>query len=298
VTDTRDRSKGTTEGEGALVGALAALLEPIAMLAVTRGLPYGTVEDLLRAAFVDAARCAQPPGAGTRIVSRVAAATGLARREVTRLLQAPRGPPAVRPAPATQVFTRWLSDPRLQDRRGRPMTLPRQGPAPSFEALARVVTQDVHPRTLLEELVRLGLVEARGDDVRVLRESVVAPPGSDRALAFLRSNVGDHLRASVANVLGPAPLHVEQAVFADHLSDESIAAFQAIAKAQWQAVLTAAVPRLQALVDADRAAGRRRDRRVRLGLYAYHDTMAQGAAPAPSPAPPPARASKRARKDR
>jgi hypothetical protein len=298
VTDTRDRSKGTNEGAGALIGALAALLEPIALLAVTRGLPYATVEDLLRAAFVEAARHAQPPEAGTRIVSRVATATGLTRREVTRLLQAPRGLPEVRPAPATQVFTRWLSDPRLHDRHGRPMTLPRQGPAPSFEALARAVTQDVHPRTLLEELVRLGLVEARDDDVRVLRESVVAPPGSDRALAFLRSNVGDHLRASVANVLGPVPRHVEQAVFADHLSDESMLAFQAIARAQWQAVLAATVPGLQALVDADRAAGRRRERRVRLGLYAYHDTMAQGTAPEAAPAPTPARAVKRTRKDR
>ncbi len=94
---------------------------------------------------------------------------------------------------------------------------------------------------------------------------------SERAYGFLASNVGDHLRAGVANVLAEAPPHVEQAVFADELSAESIAAFREIAKAQWQALLAASVPKLQALVDADAAAGRAADRRVRIGLYSYHE---------------------------
>jgi hypothetical protein len=305
VTDEHGNA-GKDRGQGALVGALAALLEPIARLAVARGLPCASVEDLLKAAFVEAARRAQPPSAGTRIVSRVATATGLTRREVTRLLGAAHARPAVRPAPATQVFTRWIADPRLRDRQGRPRPLRRQGTAPSFEALARAVTQDVHPRSLLDELVRLGLVAEHDDEVHVLRDSVVPAGGSDRALAFFASNVGDHLCAAVDNVLADTPPHVEQAVFADPLSDESMAAFGALAKAQWRQLLEAAVPQLQALVDADRVAGRTRTRRVRLGLYGYHAPMddAAGTTPAPpehagrAPAPKDApRPKRRARKD-
>ena len=63
-------------------------------------------------------------------------------------------------------------------------------------------------------------------------------------------------------------------MFADGLSAESLAAFHEIAKAQWQALLAASVPALQALVDADAAAGRTADRRVRIGLYTYHDATA------------------------
>ena len=273
---------GNESGQGALVGALAALLEPIARLAVARGLRCASVDDLLKAAFVEAARRAQPPTAGTRIVSRVATATGLTRREVTRLLGAAHARPAVRPAPATQVFTRWIADPRLRDRQGRPRPLRRQGAAPSFEALARAVTQDVHPRSLLDELVRLGLVAEHDDEVHVLRDSVVPAGGSDRALAFVGSNVGDHLRAAIDNVLADAPPHLEQAVFADRLSDESMAAFRTLARAQWQALLSATVPQLQALVDADREAGRERNQRVRLGIYAYQTPMDPATEP-PSP---------------
>ena len=260
-------------GGPALTGALAALLEPIAALAVARGLPFASVEDLLKAAFVDAARRAQPEAAGQRIVSRVSTATGLTRREVTRLFGTEGSRPPPRPSPATQVFTRWRADPALKNRRGQPITLPRQGAAPSFEALARSMTQDVHPRSLLDELCRLGLVSVEDDTVKLLRESVVASGDRDRAYGFLGGNVGDHLRAAVANVLAETPPHVEQAVFADELSVESMAAFRDIAKAQWQALLAATVPALQALVDADAASNRVRDRRVRIGLYTWNDTM-------------------------
>ena len=176
-------------GGAGLSGAIAALLQPIAELAVARGLPFAAVEELFKAAFVEAARRAQPESAGGRIVSRVATATGLTRREVTRLVEADDsagGPPPVRPSPATQVFTRWRADPALRDRRGRPRALPRQGPAPSFEALARSVTQDVHPRSLLDELCRLGLAEVVDDEVRLLRESVVAGRDSERAYRLSR----------------------------------------------------------------------------------------------------------------
>ena len=267
-------------GGPALTGALAALLEPIAALAVARGLPFASVEDLLKAAFVETARKAQPPEAGQRIVSRVATATGLTRREVTRLLVAEGGLPPPRPSPATQVFTRWRADPALKNRRGQPISLPRQGAAPSFEALARSVTQDVHPRSLLDELCRLGLVSVEDDTVKLLRDSVVAAGDTDRAYGFLGGNVGDHLRAAVANVLAETPPHVEQAVFADELSAESMAAFRDIAKAQWQTLLAATVPALQSLIDAAAAAARVRDRRVRIGFYTWNDLMAE-AAPAP-----------------
>jgi len=292
----------TAGGEG-LSAAIAALLQPIAELAVARGLPFAAVEELFKAAFVDAARRAQPESAGERIVSRVATATGLTRREVTRLVEADDkagGPQPVRPSPATQVFTRWRAEPALRDRRGRPRALPRQGPAPSFETLARSVTQDVHPRSLLDELCRLGLAEVVDDEVRLLRESVVAGRDSERAYAFLGSNVGDHLRASVANVLAETPPHLEQAVFADELSAESMVAFREIAKAQWLALLAAAVPKLQALVDGDAAAGRQRDRRVRIGLYTYHDAMSNppAATPPAAESSPAAKRRRPARKDR
>ena len=173
----------------ALLEALDALLAPLARLAVAKGMPCATVEDLLRRAFVRAAREAHPALPPHRRVSRIATATGLNRREVTRLTQPDTLPARRRPLSA-EVFARWIGEPQYRDARGRPRKLPRQGPAPSFEVLAQSVTRDVHPRSLLDELLRLGLAvfDAAGDRVKLVQDAFVPRGDSARMLGFDHSN--------------------------------------------------------------------------------------------------------------
>ena len=62
-----------------------------------------------------------------------------------------------------------------------------------------------------------------------------------------------------------------QAVFADELSDESVEELRPLVTGHWQALRDAMVPALTALIEADRPAGRRQDRRVRIGLYSFNE---------------------------
>jgi hypothetical protein len=263
--------------EQALTRVMAQLLGPLARLAIARGVKFPQVQELLKQAFVQAAR-GQDAEPGLRDISRVATASGLTRREVTRLSQ--RQPPArgEHSSPATQLFTRWASDRKLRDGRGRPRTLPRQGPAPSFEALAHSVTRDVHPRRLLDELVRLGLASHndRTDTVRLIREAFVPRDDQSRMLGFLGHNVGDHLAASVANVLDDDRRHFEQALFVDELSDASIEAAKKLIQAQWRALTAALVPELEDLLAADKRGQPQPQRRLRVGLYSYDEGMRDG----------------------
>ncbi len=267
----------------ALLQACRSLLKPLAELAIARGLHHADLDELLRAAFIDAALAAHPDVPATRAVSRVSAATGLNRREVSRLMQTVPTAEARR-SPATQVFTRWVSDPTVLPGDAFLASLPRQGPAPSFESLAQSVTKDVHPRTLLEELCRLGLtrVDQATDRVELLRDRF-APAGDEpRMLGFLASNVGDHLRAATANVLADAPPHLEQALFADELSRSSVHQLQPLVREQWQQLLRTLAPAVQNLIDDDKAQQRVQDQRLRIGLYAYSEAMAPPTAPEPA----------------
>ncbi|HEV7914440.1 MAG TPA: hypothetical protein VGP22_11780, partial [Albitalea sp.] len=205
------------------------------------------------------------------------------RREVTRLIKA-ETPEAPRRAPATELFARWLTDPALR-RRGAPMkSLPRQGAAPSFESLAQAVTKDVHPRSLLEELCRLGLakVDEAHDSVVLLRDTFVPASDDRRLFGFLGANVGDHLSAAVANVLNTGPRHLEQALFADGLSSESLERLRPIVSEQWQSLVRAIVPVVRRFIEEDEAAARPQDQRVRIGMYAYAKAMAPAPADAAS----------------
>jgi hypothetical protein len=277
-----------TPDDAALLDAVRALIAPLARLMLARGLPYATVHEQFKQMLVRAADEAHPELLPHRRVSRISTATGINRREVTRLIQALRdGERMARPARrslAAEVFTHWVGAAAYRDRHGAPMALPRSGRAPSFEALAREVTRDVHPRSILDELLRLGLarVDPDTDTVALLREAFVPRGDAARMLQFLADNVGDHAQAAVANVLGDGQQHFEQAVFADGLSEASVAALRGQVGPLWQQLLASLVPLLEQQVQQD--SGRAdATHRIRLGLFTY-DTR-DAAAPPPPPAP-------------
>ncbi len=281
-------TSGASSEEQALQQALGGLMASVARLAVARGLPYAAVEEMLKIAFVQAAGRAHPGLAAHRKVSRISTATGINRREVSRLTQpqaAPRAAPRGRSL-ASEVFAHWRTQRPYRDRAGQPRVLPRQGPAPSFEALAQEVTRDVHPRSLLDELCRLGLAtwDSATDRVALARDAFVPQGDRVRLLGLLGDNVGDHLSAAVDNVLGDDRMHFEQAVFADGLSLASVESIRPAVRAQWQALLAALVPALEARVEADAAVPPAEQRRLRVGLFTYQEGAA-AAAPAADPVP-------------
>jgi hypothetical protein len=243
------------------------LLEPLARLALAQGLTLQPMAELLKLALVAAVR-AEEPGAS---MSQVAVRTGVHRKDLRRIAQHPVPKPTRSPAP--EVFARWLADPRYLTARGRPRVLPRLAAAdgaPSFESLAASVTTDVHPRAVLDELLRLGVAELDARDrVRLLAAAYV--PAGDRAdmLALLADNVGDHLDAATANLRTGGERHLEQAVFSDGLSAESAESFNRATRRAWQRIQTDLMPVLQRLYDEDRARGERATHRVRLGVYGY-----------------------------
>ena len=107
-----------------------------------------------------------------------------------------------------------------------------------------------------------------------------------RQLGFLGDNVGDHLRAAVANVVdGEGQLHFEQALFADGLSAASLASVRPAVRAQWQALLKTLVPDLEARVEADSGLPPTEQGRLRVGLYTYQEgAESPPAAAQPTPA--------------
>jgi len=271
----KNSSTRTEPTDTALDGVLALMLVPLARLCLARGLTFAAAVELLKQSYVGAAREAHAGRHGTRDIARVSAATGISRREVTRISNELVAPAVVRGSPATKVFTRWAGSAKLRDRNGRPKPLRRHGPAPSFEALSYSVTHDIHPTVILDELCRLGLTRHDTDTglVHLVRDAFAPHEDQRRALSFLGSNVGDHLAAAVDNVLADEPAHLEQAIFADELSAESMTQIRSLVGAQWRSMLSELVPKLEALLEADRAAGKLARQRVRIGLYSFHTDM-------------------------
>jgi hypothetical protein len=269
------------ESDRATLAAAAAMLEPLAGLLMARGLRFARAQELLKAAFVQAGARAFAAQGKAPSVSTLSVATGLRRREVQRLLdEAGAGPPAPKISLAAQVRLRWTTDPHYLDTHGQPRRLPRSAPPgePSFASLAATISRDVHPRPLLDELVRVGAAEEDGDQV-LLRGRMNAPDRSwDSLVSIGGANVADHLSAVLVNLLTrPRPL-VEQAYFADGLTQQSAQRAADVAKEVWTQALPMMAAKVQTLLDLDEAAPDN-GWRMRIGLYSY-------VAPMERPQPP------------
>ncbi len=257
-----------------LTETLSRLLTPLARLCLSRGITFAPIEELLKKAFVQEAGALQPEAPLHGMVSRISTATGINRREVTRLTKQKHTVRTTKPPLAAELFARWTTNPALQDQSGTPAVLERQGPAPSFEALAHSITRDIHPRSMLDELIRLGLAhhDEQLDRVSLVRTEFVPGNDSEQMLRFVGENIGDHLEAAITNVLGTGDKHLEQAVFADELSAESIKALRPLIMHQWKALSDALVPAITEMIEADQLAGRRQDKRLRIGVYTFTET--------------------------
>lgn len=258
----------------ALFRTLSRLLVPIARLCLANGIAFATAGEVLKRAFVQEADALQPGVPGHGKVSRISTATGINRREVTRLTKLEAPGRATKQPLASEILARWTTDHAYRNLNGEPTALNRLGPAPSFEALAQSITRDVHPRSLLDEMIRLDLVnhDENLDLVSLSRTDFVPRSDFRQMLNFLGNNVGDHLNAAVANVLHEGSSHLEQAVFADELSTESLEALRPLVMAHWNTLHEKMVPALTSLIEADKHAGRTQDQRVRIGLYTFTDT--------------------------
>jgi Family of unknown function (DUF6502) len=266
---------------------VAVMLAPLVRWLLVQGIPLSALVRTLRSVYLSEAH-EDLERRGRRVTdSAISVLTGVHRKEVRAFMEAHHEPtglapslPRLSPTLAATLFTQWITDPDYRAPEGAVRReLPRHGPAPSFEALAREASRDVHPRTLLEELERLALVEVQPEQVRLLSDRFVPPVHDPAAVRTMAVNVADHIAAAVHNLCAdtPAQRQLEQSVYADGLHMESALQLGEVARALWGVALEGMVREARARIALDAERGSQptadpsdeRNTRVRFGIY-YH----------------------------
>lgn len=252
------------------------VLKPLVRWLLRSGVTYVAVSQVLKAVFLEEGRRELQRTGGKSTDSALSLLSGVHRKGV-RAVQVQHGFVTV---PA-RVVSRWLTEAAYRQpapASDRPLeVLPRSGSAPSFEALAREVCNDMHPRTVLEEMVRLGLVAVMDEQVMLLAAQRPGPSGDERkTLAIAAANAADHLAAAVHNLTVPeGPRFLEQAVFAHGLTGQSAQDLGQFARELWRPALKAMIDEATRLVDADKPAlAGKTPTRMRFGVYFYQEDEA------------------------
>lgn len=228
-----ERRKGETPNvpSPALTRAMRQLLRPVVGLLLDNGLTYTWLTRVLKRIFVDVAE--SEFGIEDRQVtdSRISLVTGVHRRDVSQI----RNEDTDTYEPPASIFlgpkliSIWISENRFLDENGQPASLPRSRSNAktkglgSFEELVTLIRTDIRPRSVLDELLRLGIVKIDDDDfVSLIYDAFVPSQGVEEKMYYLGRNLRDHIAASRDNVKSAKPPFFERSVYYDGLSDASV----------------------------------------------------------------------------
>jgi hypothetical protein len=253
--------------------AALALLVPLARWLVHNGVTYSSFAPALKSVFVEAARRELAGSGGKQTDSALSVLSGVQRRDIRQLdddalvAAQPRTPSI-----ASQVFTRWYTDAALRTARDEPMALPKSGAATSFDALSRELSSDVHPRTLLSEMQRLGLVRVDGDTVHLQSQAFVPQRGFDEMVEIFAANASDHLAAAAHNLRTDGEKFLEHSVYASGVSPRSAQALAGLARKLWRPAFQQMARDATKAYQQDQRNGDG-SMRMRFGVYYYAEPL-------------------------
>ncbi len=256
-----------------LVQALRRLLRPVVRLLMSHQITFPFLAGLLKEIFVDVAEHDFQLHDKAQTDSRVSLLTGIHRKDVRRLrgntVQNHETPRNI--SLGSQIIAHWSTQSRFLDAGGQPLPLPRQvGEAsPNFEDLVESVSRDIRPRAILDEWLRLGVVDLDSRDRVVLDVSAFIPSkGFDEKAFYFGRNLHDHIAAGSHNLLGEEPPFVDRSVYYDGLAQDSVAELNRHAEELGMEALKSINRRAQGLQERDRDRGESK-RRFNFGIYIY-----------------------------
>ena len=230
----------------ALTLAVERALRPLFRILLRNHMSFKAFVDIAKHTYVEvAAQEFGIPGKKTS-VSRVALLSGLTRKEVQRLLDAPTGNDAEageRYNRAARVVAGWVRDSEFSDADGNPKVLTLQEGAPlrlpSFAALTRRFSGDIPSRAILDELLRVGVVEKVDESsVRLKVRAYVPESGDADKLNILGTDVADLVTTIDHNLQhGAADPFFQRKVMYDNVPIEALEEFRRLNGTQAQALL-------------------------------------------------------------
>lgn len=258
---------------------LKGLIRPLVRTLISRGVTAPAFYRLLKSVYVEVAHSDFRIDDAPPTDSRVSLLTGVHRRDVRAILSDPDDAweaSRAKVAIFATVIGQWMSRPEFLAPDGRPLPLPRSGgDGADFETLVQSVSRDIRPRTILDELLRQGLVEeVEGGLLQIVEGAVLGPASDEHKVVFFAANVGDHLAAAAENLMDADPPFLERAVFYNRLTGASIDAIEAKARTLSQSVLEDLNAEGSTRQQADRTETGNVER-FRFGVYFYRERAAE-----------------------
>ncbi len=187
-----------------LPGAITRLLRPLARILLRHNISFLTFNDLAKQVFIEVAEKEFLPAGRKQSLSRIAMLTGLSRKEVLRVKRVPiptDGETVAQQGRSIRIINGWTHDRRFLDDSGNPLELDFDGQDMSFSSLVRFHSGDIPPRAVLDELLRIGVVELAPDGrIHLISKGYVPRAGIQEKLSILGVDTAELLNTIDHNI--------------------------------------------------------------------------------------------------
>lgn len=233
----------TDEIKRALHAAVLRLLRPLVRLLLHHSVPYETFTDLARWVYVDVAEKEFALPNKKQTASRISVITGLNRKEVARLQEMTVEDNTGAIASfnrAEKVVTAWLHEYPKAGKPGLATTLPLEGEH-SFASLVKRYSGDMPVRAVLDELLRVGVVQKTEDGEISLLSSGAVVPGAENRQALLTlfgEDTTDFISTYSHNIFASdGDKFFQQKTWTDNIPVELLTSTKALARQRGQSIM-------------------------------------------------------------
>lgn len=199
----------SNEIKTAILQAAARMLRPLVRVLLKYQISYGEIASVLRRVYVEVADkdFAIPNRKST--YSKVAVMTGIDRKMVQEILNNKKDTLEAVEKPINKglsVVKTWTTSKKYLDKDKQPRELPLRG-AKSFETLVEEACADITPRAILDELIRVGVVERIDKNtVRLVNDTYLPSQDEEQLVQILLTCAKDLLVTGEHNLTHPGDL--------------------------------------------------------------------------------------------
>ncbi len=181
-----------------IFNSLRAMLRPIARFCLKHSIGIQELLDSSKRVFVEVAAEELERQNEKVTVSRLSVMTGL-QRPAVKSYQKPEE--EINTSRFTsRVIGQWRRDARFLTQNGRPRVLSTEGDESEFKHLVHLVSTDLHPRTVLFDLERLGVVELTRAGVRLKAKAYSSGKNEEESYRMLGRDMDELMGAVMDNL--------------------------------------------------------------------------------------------------
>lgn len=209
-----------------LASVIRRVIRPLAKLLLEQGFSYGAFAEAAKRAFIDSAQHDFALPGKKQTISRISTITGMTRKEVHRILtqSTDDGSDNERRLNRTaRVISGWISDKRFCDKT-HPKTLPFDG-RNSFSELVRIYSGDITPRTIADEMTRLGAIELTNKgEIKLLKHAYIVDHSDDEQLIIFGTDIAEMINTIHHNLNSDNELDrfFQRKVYYDNIPQDAI----------------------------------------------------------------------------